>query len=159
MRLSIFLRAYLLSVGFPRRSIHFNLWPILFWGCIYFWYWVTSYLYVLEMNPLWAISFANLSSYSECCACLSFRVSFGTQMVLWLMRSHLLICGLFFIILRGGYMKNLLHFMSRQWHPTPVLLPGKSYGRRSLEGCSLWVAEGQTRLSAFTFTFTLSFLV
>ena len=47
----------------------------------------------------------------------------------------------------------------RQWHPTPVLLPGKSYGRRSLEGCSLWVAEGQTRLSAFTFTFTLSFLV
>ena len=24
----------------------------------------------------------------------------------------------------------------RQWHPTPVLLPGKSHGRRSLEGCS-----------------------
>ena len=26
----------------------------------------------------------------------------------------------------------------RQWHPTPVLLPGKSYGRRSLVGCSPW---------------------
>ena len=26
----------------------------------------------------------------------------------------------------------------RQWHPTPVLLPGKSHGRRSLEGCSPW---------------------
>ena len=26
----------------------------------------------------------------------------------------------------------------RQWHPTPVLLPGKSHGRRSLVGCSLW---------------------
>ena len=26
----------------------------------------------------------------------------------------------------------------RQWHPTPVLSPGKSHGRRSLEGCSLW---------------------
>jgi len=25
-----------------------------------------------------------------------------------------------------------------QWHPTPVLLPGKSHGRRSLEGCSPW---------------------
>ena len=24
----------------------------------------------------------------------------------------------------------------RWWHPTPVLLPGKSYGQRSLEGCS-----------------------
>ena len=25
---------------------------------------------------------------------------------------------------------------SRQWHPTPVLLPGKSHGWRSLVGCS-----------------------
>ena len=26
----------------------------------------------------------------------------------------------------------------RQWHPTPVLLPGKSHGRRSLVCCSPW---------------------
>ena len=26
----------------------------------------------------------------------------------------------------------------RQWHPTPVLLPGKSHGQRSLVGCSQW---------------------
>ena len=26
----------------------------------------------------------------------------------------------------------------RQWHPTPVLLPGKSHGRRSLVGSSSW---------------------
>ena len=26
----------------------------------------------------------------------------------------------------------------RQWHPTPVLLPGKSHGRRNLLGCSPW---------------------
>ena len=26
----------------------------------------------------------------------------------------------------------------RQWHPTPVLLPGKPHGRRSLVGCSPW---------------------
>ena len=26
----------------------------------------------------------------------------------------------------------------RQWHPTLVLLPGKSHGRRSLVGCSPW---------------------
>ena len=29
----------------------------------------------------------------------------------------------------------------RQWHPTPVLLPGKSHGRRSLVGCSPWGHE------------------
>ena len=27
----------------------------------------------------------------------------------------------------------------RQWHPTPVLLPGESHGRRSLVGRSPWV--------------------
>ena len=26
----------------------------------------------------------------------------------------------------------------RQWHPAPVLVPGKSHGRRSLVGCSPW---------------------
>ena len=26
----------------------------------------------------------------------------------------------------------------RQWHPTPVLLPAKSHGQRSLVGCSPW---------------------
>ena len=26
----------------------------------------------------------------------------------------------------------------RQWHPTPVLLPGKTHGWRSLVGCRLW---------------------
>ena len=26
----------------------------------------------------------------------------------------------------------------RRWHPTPVLLPGKSHGRRNLAGCSPW---------------------
>ena len=40
---------------------------------------------------------------------------------------------------------NLFFFVSvsflywrRQWHPTPVLLPGKSHRRRSLVGCSPW---------------------
>ena len=28
--------------------------------------------------------------------------------------------------------------LSRQWHPTPGFLPGKSHGRRSLVGCSPW---------------------
>ena len=42
----------------------------------------------------------------------------------------------------------------RQWHPTPVLLPGKSHGRRSLVGCSPWGREeSNTQLSDFTFTF------
>ena len=48
---------------------------------------------------------------------------------------------------------GLLLCRGRQWHPTPVLLPGKSHGWRSLVGCSPWGRQSQTRLSDFTFTF------
>ena len=41
----------------------------------------------------------------------------------------------------------------RQWHPTPVLLPGKSHGQRSLVGCSPWGRKSRTWLNDFTFTF------
>ena len=44
-------------------------------------------------------------------------------------------------------------FWRRQWHPTPVLSPGKSHGRRSLVGPVHEVAKSQTWLSDFTFTF------
>ena len=37
--------------------------------------------------------------------------------------------------------------------PTPVLLPGKSSGRRSLGGAVHGVSKSRTRLSNFTFTF------
>ena len=32
----------------------------------------------------------------------------------------------------------VLMYQRRQWQPTPVLLPGKSHGWRSLVGCSPW---------------------
>ena len=36
------------------------------------------------------------------------------------------------------YVQSSSCMWRRQWHPTPVLLPGKSHGWRSLVGCSLW---------------------
>ena len=44
----------------------------------------------------------------------------------------------------------------RQWHPTPVLLPGKSHGRRSLEGCSPWCHWGSDTTEQLHFHFLLS---
>ena len=44
----------------------------------------------------------------------------------------------------------------RQWHPTPVLLPGKSHGRRSLEGCSPWGHWGSDTTERLHFHFSLS---
>ena len=44
----------------------------------------------------------------------------------------------------------------RQWHPTPVLLPGKSHGWRSLVGCSPWGLEESDTTERRHFHFSLS---
>ena len=44
----------------------------------------------------------------------------------------------------------------RQWHPTPVLLPGKSHGWRCLEGCSPLGRWGSDMTEWLHFDFSLS---
>ena len=44
----------------------------------------------------------------------------------------------------------------RQWQPTPVLLPGKSCGRRSLVGCSPWGRKELNTTERLHFHFSLS---
>ena len=44
----------------------------------------------------------------------------------------------------------------RRWHPTPVLLPGKSHRRRSLVGCSPWGLEESDTTERLHFHFSLS---
>ena len=59
---------------------------------------------------------------------------------------------------------NLPHFKPfvvkltwrRQWHPTPVRLPGKSHGWRSLVGCSPWGREESDTTKRLHFHFSLS---
>ena len=52
----------------------------------------------------------------------------------------------------SAYSVSSVSTRRRQWHPTPVLLPGKSHGQRSLEGYNE-VAKSRAQLSDFTFTF------
>ena len=47
-------------------------------------------------------------------------------------------------------------FQRRQWHPTPVLLPEKSHGRRSLVGCSPWGCKESETTERIHFHFSLS---
>ena len=47
-------------------------------------------------------------------------------------------------------------FQRRQWHPTPVLLPGKSHGRRSLVRCSPWGREESDTTEQLHFHLSLS---
>ena len=54
-----------------------------------------------------------------------------------------------FLPARDGYQR-------RQWQPTPVLLPGKSHGWRSLVGCSPWGHEESDMTERLHFHFSLS---
>ena len=51
---------------------------------------------------------------------------------------------------------NHNHSQRKQWHPTPVLLPGKSHGRRSLVGCSPWGRYEWDTTEQLHFHFSLS---
>ena len=53
----------------------------------------------------------------------------------------------------GHYWAN---FQRRQWHPTPVLLPGESHGWRNLVGCSPWRLEESDTTEWLHFHFSLS---
>ena len=47
-------------------------------------------------------------------------------------------------------------WQKRRWHPTPVLLPGKSHGQRSLVGCSPWGHDESDTTELLHFHFSLS---
>ena len=62
---------------------------------------------------------------------------------------------MFIFIVPFKRMKTLM-LRRRQWHPTPVLLPGKSHGRRSLVGCSPCGRWGSDMTERLHFHFSLS---
>ena len=57
-------------------------------------------------------------------------------------------------------MRISLHFRNilrrKHWHPTPVLLPGKSHRQRSLVGCSPWGRWESHMTERLSFHFSLS---
>ena len=71
------------------------------------------------------------------------------------MNQTLLLClGNHTSTLRWGT-EGVLGFL-RQWHPTPVLLPRKSYGQRSLVGCSPGGCDELDMTEQLHFHFSLS---
>ena len=52
---------------------------------------------------------------------------------------------------------NFFHRV-RQWHPTPVLLPGNFHGQRSLVGCSPWGRQESDTTEQLHFQFSLSWI-
>ena len=72
-------------------------------------------------------------------------------------RSLLRCDGQAFIFLYSSVIRyGLAQEWRRRWHPTPVLLPGKSHGRRSLVGCSPWGRYESDMTERLHFHFSLS---
>ena len=57
---------------------------------------------------------------------------------------------------KSTWMKQILLFGEVLRHPTPVFLPGKSHGWRSLVGCSPWGCEESDTTQRLHFHFSLS---
>ena len=95
-----------------KSSAHFwiGLFVLLILSC-------TSYLCILEINPLSIDSFANIFSQSEGCLFVLFMVSFALQKFWSFIRSHVFIFVFISITLGGESKKILLWFMSKSVPP------------------------------------------
>ena len=81
------------------------------------WYWVMSSWYILDINLLLVISFANIFSHSVGCLFVLLMACFAVQKVLSLIRTHLFIFA-FVSFAWGDRSKNiLLWFMSKTFLP------------------------------------------
>ena len=88
----------------------------------------------------------NILVFMSCCCCNKLP---QTQ---WHKMTHIYVIPVMEIRSMNGFpglqsrISTGLGFLCwrRQWHPTLVLLPGKSHGQRSLVGCSPWVARSRT---------------
>ena len=74
---------------------------------------------------------------------------------------HLRITDLLFITIvlpfLAFHINEIIRSVGRRWwHPTPVLLPGKPHGRRSLVGCSPWGRKELDTTERLHFHFSLS---
>ena len=62
----------------------------------------------------------------------------------------------FLMFLNSSLMNSKNSTWRRQWSPTPVLLPGKSHGQRSLVGCSPWGRKESDTTERLHFHFSIS---
>ena len=68
-----------------------------------------------------------------CCSPWGYKESDTTEQLKWTDGNSMFkFWGIFILF------SQQLHYWRRQWHPTPVFLPGESQGQGSLVGCRLW---------------------
>ena len=81
---------------------------------------------------------------------------FGAQLFLTVQLSHpYMTTGKTKALSRWNFVGKVMSLLSNM-HPTPVLLPGKSHGRRNLVGCGPWGRKESDMTERLHFYFSLS---
>ena len=115
--LSIFSCAYCLFVFLLQRNVFLGLLPIFWLGCLLLLLLSScmSCLYILEIKPLLAASFAIIFFHSVGCIFILFMASFAVQKLVSLIRSHLFI--FLFVTVGDSLKKTWIWFMSENVLP------------------------------------------
>ena len=111
------------------------------WWCMY----ACTRSYIHNSQLLWALSYFHVSHFLWTPVAMNMVVHLSLQHSVFISLGYIPRNGL-----SGSYNRR------RQWHPTPVLLPGKSHGWRSLVGCSPWGHQESDTTERLHFHFSLS---
>ena len=110
--LNIFSCAFWPSVCVLWRNVCLDLLPILWLGCLFFWYWAAWVVCIFWRLIPCRLLCLQIFSPIVWIVFVLFMVSFAVQKLLSFIRSHLLIFVFVFITLGGGSKKTLFRFMS-----------------------------------------------
>ena len=102
---------------------------------------------LLESLKNFAVSWEEKSCYQ------SNRIEWDNLWSLW---SSLHKAWFFTTTGKKALLATRFNYWRRQWQPTPVLLPGKYLGQRSLVGCSPWGRKESDMTEGLHFHFSLS---
>ena len=135
--------------------VHLHFWRIFLLG-IEFWF--GGYFHSEKML-LWCL-LASVVSKEFTVPYISVAIYVICSLTMTALMTLSFICRrLIKFVFRPGFLflKNYYSVVQRrQWHPTPVLLPGKSHGWRSLVGSSPWGCEELDMTERPPFQFSLS---
>ena len=104
-------------------------------------WWKSDNIFEIIICVIWDLWFQGVAQNDNETSRMSFISSWTNQL-------YRMLCSVF--------LWPSLDKWRRQWHPTPVLLPGKSHGRRSLVGCSPRGLEQSDTTEQLHFHFSLS---
>ena len=111
-------------------------------------------MFIFSKLPLCGLNTLHVPSHPSSWLWGAYFVSLKFMEVIWLI-FHVKNVIFFALALVLKLLCLTVYSRRRRWHPTPVLLPAKSHGWRSLVGCSPWGRTESDTTEQLHFHFSL----